>query len=436
MAVVPVITDPLADSIELFGRDIDPANPPVGIALRRHLGLLTAEKLDGQVVHNARFRAESHGAKASGRSHLYETRATKTPGGDYLLMFPDGGHYGGMTRRTRQTGYRKVNDLLAYRSPDKGNTWYGPTIPIEIDYDLHGFVPLIPKDSKRIYCFGTQAILDRMSMRPGLHENAPIGFRYSDDDGYTWSDVTLIHPENDPDFTGMSVMRMCETDRGTWIIGAHDGDWDGSLVTHQYMLRSDDRGATWRVFPEKRPNGWQGKAFPRMDESRPVALGNGKVLVLSRTCDGQLWTFRSDDDGLTWTEPRPTSMVHPDAPPMVFPLSDGTLASFHHNRVPEVQGDKADGTERIRSSHTVRGELWVSFSRDEGESWREPRFVLACALAPVFETAFINYACSYLDAFEDDGILNMFLPFRWHHVLHMQIRESDLMQLPVESDLP
>ena len=37
----------------------------------------------------------------------------------------------------------------------------------------------------------------------GLHENCPISFRYSDDDGLSWSAVTLISPKNDPEFTGM-----------------------------------------------------------------------------------------------------------------------------------------------------------------------------------------------------------------------------------------
>ena len=36
----------------------------------------------------------------------------------------------------------------------------------------------------------------------GLSENTPIGYRYSDDDGQTWSEVRIIRPKNDPDFRG------------------------------------------------------------------------------------------------------------------------------------------------------------------------------------------------------------------------------------------
>ncbi len=39
----------------------------------------------------------------------------------------------------------------------------------------------------------------------------------------------------------MSVMRMCETDAGTWILGSHEGDWSYKpLSTRQYVLRSSD----------------------------------------------------------------------------------------------------------------------------------------------------------------------------------------------------
>ena len=102
--------------------------------------------------------------------------------------------------------------------------------------------------------FGTQAI-------PALQEgkeNAPIGFRFSDDDGYTWSDVHLIKPENDPNFKGMSVMRMCETASGVWLLGSHEATWQENklLSTRQYVLRSTNQGKTWTVLPHPRPRGW------------------------------------------------------------------------------------------------------------------------------------------------------------------------------------
>ncbi|MDD4108978.1 MAG: sialidase family protein, partial [Prolixibacteraceae bacterium] len=260
---------------------------------------------------------------------LYETRAIKTPDGDYLLMFPNGGHYGGAGKSGK-----KVNDMLAYRSNDKGKTWAGPTVAFDIDYNQHGFISLIPRGTKRIYAFGTQPIWGMYEpQKPGLHENAPIGYRYSDDDGKTWSEVRIIRPQNDPDYRGMSVMRMCETDFGTWILGTHEGDWSYKpLLTRQYLLRSEDQGQTWELLPGRRHGGWHAKCFNRMDEGRPIGLVDGKIFLMTRTPEGHLWGAWSNDDGKTWTDPKPTSLVHPDAPPMLFKLSDGkTLIAFHHN---------------------------------------------------------------------------------------------------------
>lgn len=77
--------------------------------------------------------------------------------------------------------------ILAKRVVDTtgdGQVLYrAPTIPVQVDYNLHGFVPLIPRGESRIYCFGTQPIWRRYSCARGLHENAPIGFRWSGADG-------------------------------------------------------------------------------------------------------------------------------------------------------------------------------------------------------------------------------------------------------------
>jgi len=208
----------LADTLVIQNDVVSSSNLPGGYRFDRELGLMLHNCISGQVIHR------------NFEGGLYETRATITPGGDYLLMFPNGGHYGAGGKSGK-----KVNDLLAFRSKDKGKTWAGPTVAFDIDYNQHGFVPLIPKGSKRIYAFGTQPIWGMYEpQKPGLAENAPIGYRYSDDDGYTWSEVRIIRPKNDPDYRGMSVMRMCETDAGTWIIGTHEGDWSYKpLLTRQ-----------------------------------------------------------------------------------------------------------------------------------------------------------------------------------------------------------
>ena len=407
----------LAEQTIIAGGDVFLNNPPARLQVSEELGLLMDERLSGRMVHQT----------AGPEVPLYETRATKTPGGDYLLMFPDGGHYGGVDR--------KINEMLAYRSSDSGDSWAGPTHPFDIDYNQHGFIPFIPSGSNRIYAFGTQPIWGMYSREDGLKENAPIGYRFSDDDGVTWSEVQLISPVNDPGFLGMSVMRMCETDSGTWLLGSHEADWSYKpLITRQYILRSEDRGESWELLPGKRHGGWHCPGFGRMDEGRPIDLGGGRVLLMARTPEGHLWNLCSEDDGKTWSDPEPSPLIHPDAPPMLFDLSDDqTLAAFHHNRHHDVNytGLSSKKPEMMMD----RSEIWVSVSTDGGTTWSEPRFLFVNALEEYFDSAFRNYQCSYMDGFIDEGVMNLFVPHRWRRVLHLQIAESDLATLATASEL-
>ncbi len=403
---------PLMETVTLNGIAIATNKPPKGLVLNRDLGLLSASAMKGQVVHRTQTR-------------ILETRATITPKGDYLLMFPEGDHY------AKSKG-EKINSMMACRSSDHGKTWSRPAVAYDIPYGQHGFVPLIPRGTQRIYCFGTQPVPGKWTWENGQRENAPIGYRWSDDDGHTWSETKLIAPLNDPEFKGMSVMRMTETDAGTWLIGSHLADWSVKpFTTQQYLLRSEDKGATWTLLPGARPKGWFAEGFNRMDEGRPLNLGSGHVLFMSRTPQGHLFTAWSKDDGKTWTDPLPSTLVHPDAPPMVFPLSDGkTLVAFHHNKVPVTgNGELSDKAELMK----MRSEVWGSLSTDEDHTWSPPRFVLANAVAPVHAVSEFNSQCSYLDAFTEDGVLHLFMPHRWQQVLHLTLPESALTHLPSQA---
>ena len=164
-AVQPLLRENVAEVVLVGGMELRTGRLPPGLVLRDELGIITTRYVNGQIIHHA----------AAGAMVL-ETRAIITPGGDYLLMFPEGGHYG-------SSRGKKVNDMIAYRSSDKGRTWRGPSLAFDIDYNQHGFVPLIPRGSTRIYAFGTQPIPGKWSWEHGHPENAPIGFRWSDDDG-------------------------------------------------------------------------------------------------------------------------------------------------------------------------------------------------------------------------------------------------------------
>jgi hypothetical protein len=64
--------------VTVGGTHIDTSAPPTGLVVRPDLGLVCVEPLDGQLLYTS-------------KTHLFEAHGTITPGGDYLVMFPDGG---------------------------------------------------------------------------------------------------------------------------------------------------------------------------------------------------------------------------------------------------------------------------------------------------------------------------------------------------------
>jgi len=129
---------PLMDTVTVNGIDIPASSLPKELVLDKSTGLLSVSAMKGQVVHRTQTR-------------ILETRATITPKGDYLLMFPEGDHY------AKSKG-EKINSMMVCRSTDKGKTWSKPAVAYDIPYGQHGFIPLIPRGTQTIYCYGTQAV--------------------------------------------------------------------------------------------------------------------------------------------------------------------------------------------------------------------------------------------------------------------------------------
>lgn len=396
--------DPL-DSITIAGQTFPTAALPPVLKHRPDLGVVTALPLEGESLHLDEF--------------ICHPRSIIAPNGDYLLFYAAGPSHYGWAKKDR-----KGNTMYVRRSTDRGRTWSEPTPAWEVPYSQHAVIPLIPRGTSTIYAFGTEP---RHDVYDG-EENAAIGFRTSEDNGYTWSEVTLIHPQNAPDYQGMSAMRMCETESGVWILGTHAGHWNnGTVICRSYALRSDDRGATWTLHPGPGwDDGWRTGTADRMDEPRPISLGGEKAMILVRTCEGQLWEIRTDDAGKTWTAPKPTALLHPDAPPMIFHLADGkTLAAFFHNRF-------APG----HFSHEQRTELWLTLSEDNGLTWTEPRFVLANAAERTMMNGWMSGTpmVSYADLLVDGDDLHLFVDHQMRQVLHFQFKESDIEGLPTRAD--
>jgi hypothetical protein len=405
---------------------------PKGLRYASDVGVVVPEWLEVRAIH--RFPQPDlsfgkvkklRGPDAEPAVYVDCPRPIITPSGDYLLTIISGkGHYG------FTDPHYKANDILLYRSKDKGKTWSGPSLSTVIPYNQHAWVPLVPKHSKRIYVFGTEPA-------PGDFdgfEDAGIASRFSDDDGNTWSEPRRIRPQNDPGFQGMWCINMTETASGAWLLAPHAGTYGPGAQpnryrlrsTSLYVLRSEDQGKSWTLLPGKPPGGWQWKPAQRMDEGRPLALSQGRVVLFARTEEGHLWQLRSTDDGKTWSEPSSTPLVHPDAPPMIEKLSDGkTIVALHHNRSAGGAFNRED-----------RSEVWISLSHDEGVTWTEPRFLMSTATTTtrlLFGSE--QYCLTYCDVLSNDGTLNIFLPHLWRQVLQVRMKETELSKLPSKKDL-
>ena len=152
---------------------------------------------------------------------------------------------------------------------------------------------------------------------------------------------------------------------------------------NEYMIYSDDHGATWQVSTSNAVEGYRG------NESKIVELTNGDLLMSIRNYEGGKRRFsKSTDQGMNWGAPY-------------------TLNDF---RDPGCNGDiirfpSVDGVSRILHSipySDIRENVSVLMSYDEGETW------------PVRKTLIEGYsAYSSLEVLDDGTICCLVEEGKW-----------------------
>ena len=121
------------------------------------------------------------------------------------------------------------------------------------------------------------------------------------------------------------------------------------------VLRSTDGGASWAatdlVVDKLSPLGAQ----TWLIEGTVAELSNGTALQLYRTTKGVMYSSLSNDDGQTWTQPRPYTLPNPNSKLHVLRLSNGHLVVAYNH----------EGETRRRIH------LQVAISRDDGDTWHK-----------------------------------------------------------------
>lgn len=186
----------------------------------------------------------------------------------------------------------------------------------------------------------------------------PLYVSHSHDDGVTWDEPILL---NRP-WCGC-VHSMIQIRSGRIVLVGQEiiPLWRHANV----MFLSDDDGLTWQrsnvldieTAPHDHAGLCEGTVIQRRDDS---------LYLLLRNESGFLYESTSHNDGLTWTEPKPTKIPTVTCCPQLRTLADGTVALLWN---PPPRYDPANPTSR--------DELAIALSTDDGANWSKPIIVAA-----------------------------------------------------------
>lgn len=171
----------------------------------------------------------------------------------------------------------------------------------------------------------------------------------SDDHGTTWSSPRLLV---DGDVNGRGPVKNPPLlHHGTWLAGGSTELWAPEPQWECFIDLSEDAGITWRKIPlDIDRQNLQGAGV-----IQPALWSRGEsVFALVRSTEG--WAFRSEsrDNGLSWTQLEPTSLVNNNSGLAVAALPNGTVVCVHN----PISGDWAH-----------RCPLSTSISADDGRTW-------------------------------------------------------------------
>lgn len=308
--------------------------------------------------------------------------------------------------------------VIATISADQGKTWSKP-VDIEPgkgpDWQMACWATPLVTPSGRVYAFytydGAKATMPDGSHIKYLDSTGWYCYRYSDDNGRTWSKNRYRLP-----------MRLTDVDRNNMWKGAVQMFWgldDPAVINHgrsvifafvKLGMYPPDRGEGWffrsdniliepdveRVKWQMLPDGEQGVRSPTLgctqEEHNLVELNNGDLYCVFRTAMGSPGQCVSKDGGHTWSTPAPMMyrpggrpIKNPRACPRVWKTSEGKyLFWFHNNKTLPWGG---------------REPVWITggIERQGAVHWSEPEVLLYHANATA------DVGSSYPELIEQGG---------------------------------
>lgn len=264
-------------------------------------------------------------------------------------------------------------------SRDGGRTWSAPEVMFESNTGNNASHPAI----RRLPNGDLGATYQRINVKPvGQWDrqnwirsvlNADKIFRYSSDDGKTWSKEILISPPTG--YWTSAHDRLLVHSSGRLIQPLHSNRHFAVGRSDNVATKvawSDDHGRTWQVGAQwlevnDLAPGYCGGYKSNYHEVAIAERADGSIYMIGRTSAGWLYWCESRDWGETWTQPARSALASPESPPNVarLPGSDDLLVIWNSQC---VTTDSTMLGQRLTLASTV--------SRDGGRTWGEYREII------------------------------------------------------------
>jgi hypothetical protein len=301
---------------------------------------------------------------------------------------------------------QKGQHVVATISKDKGKTWSN-LIDIESTTEnMSSWVTALIVPSGRVYAIYDFDQDGESSMHGGW-----LCYRYSDDNGLTWSKKRYRIP-----------MRLTKQDRENVSGGKHQYFWCidkpvvsggavffglpklhagyGLIESESWVYRSDNiltesdpNKIHWELLPEG-DEGIHNPALGKVQEEQNIeVLSDGSLTMCLRTEIGHPAYTISRDKGRTWTMPQVMRYPNgrplktPRACPRIWKADNGKFVFWFHNDAFPGWGNSAN-----------RNPVWLTggIEKDGEIQWAQPEILLYCDDPTIL-------GMSYPDFFEQDG---------------------------------
>ena len=275
--------------------------------------------------------------------------------------------------------------IVAIYSSDEGETWTEPTV-------------LFDKGPNSLNVMGASILklangeigikYGRKDMTASGYIVAMPKYRYSKDDGKTWSEEIACAEE--PGYYCGTNNRLVQLKNGRLLYPYSylGGEKDRTFTAGVFKLfYSDDNGRTWGILDTEVRSPFNDNIG--LQEPGILELDDGRIWMYCRTEYGHQYQSFSSDGGMTWTTPAPNFLfTSPNSPMLATKVKDYVIAIYNPLGYSPVN-------DRVWHSETANGRpirtpFICAFSRDGGKSFDTTN--------KTFRPSFVN-ECVYL---EDD----------------------------------